>query len=174
MATFTGNRAASDFAAQGHGYGAAMYCCWGKITVSANPADGDIYELCRTPSGGGGFVALGGWLTLGDLDTGTEALDIDVGWAANGSSSQRSATMPWGESLSDSGYTADPDGLANLGVLTGDAVTDLFASGQNYRPLVLPTPLWFAQPTMIQAEANAAAAAFAAGDMTIVLQGVLL
>jgi len=174
MATFTGNRAASEFGAQGHGYGAALYCCWGKITVSANPADNDIYQLCRTPSGGGGFVALGGWFSAADLDTGTEALDIDLGWAANGTASQESAVMPWGETLSDSGNSASTDGLGNLGVLTGDAVTNLLAAGATHRPIVLSTPLWFAKPTLIQAEANAAAGTFTAGDMTITLTGVLL
>lgn len=173
MATFTGDRAASTFGAQGHGYGAALYAAWGKITISANPADGDIYEMCWTPSGGDGFVALGGWFSAADLDTGTETLDIDLGWAANGSASAATKVMPWGEQLTDSGNAASVTGLGNLGVLSGDAVTNYIA-GATHRPLLLSTPLWFAQPTKIQLEANAASAVFASGDAMICLTGVLL
>lgn len=172
--TLTGRRALTAFSPEGHGYGAALYACWGSYAIAANVEDGDIFEMCKTPTGGGGFLALGGWLSGADIDTGTEAMDIDLGWAANGSASQATMVSPWGTSYSDSGYTASATGLGNFGVWSGDGITDLFAAGQNYRPIVLTTPLWFAKPTTIQLEANVAANAFTAGTVTVCLTGLIL
>lgn len=169
--TLTGYRAASTFPRQGAGYATNTAAVWGYYNVAANVEDGDIFELVKTPRM---FLCLGGWVSMADMDTGTEALDIDFGWAANGTTSQATHTTPWSEVLSDAGYEADPDGLVNSGVLSGDGVTDLFAAGVNYRPIILPTPKLFIHPTTIQAEANVAAATFAAGRMTVVLQGVIL
>lgn len=173
--TLTGRRALTAFPAQGHGYGGALYSCWGAYDIAANVEDGDIFEMCKTPTGGNGFLLLGGWLMAADMDTGTEALDMDLGWAANGSASQATLSSPWGTSYSDSGYAASVSGLGNFGVWSGDGVTDLFAAGANYRPIVLTTgPLWFAKPTVIQIEAHVAAAAFAAGNVTVCLVGNIL
>ena len=169
--TLTGARAASTFMPQGHGYGGALYTCFGSYTVPANVEDGDIFEMCKTPAG---FLALGGWISSDDLDTGTEALDMDLGWAANGSSTQATFVSPWGTSYSDSGYSASATGLGNFGVWSGDAITDLKPAGSIYYPIILPTPLWFAYPTKIQVEANAAAGTFTAGTMTVTLLGNIL
>lgn len=171
MATFTAARAAQTFPAQGHGYSGALYTCWGTITVAANPADGDIYEICKTPSGSGGFIALGGWVAGADIDTGIEAMDIDLGWAANGTAAAATWTAPWGTTYTDSGYAASATGLGNFGVWSGDAILDLLPAGSNYRPIVLTTPIWFAVPTTIQLEANVAANAFTAGAVTVCLIG---
>jgi hypothetical protein len=167
--TLTGTRAALTFPPQGPGSASMCLPVWGSYAVPANVEDGDIFEMCRTP---GGWLCLGGWLASADLDTGTETLDMDIGWAANGSSSQATIVTPDGTSFSDSGYAADPDGLGNLGVWKGDAITDLKPAGLIYYPIILPTPLWFAYPTKIQVEANAAAATFTAGTMTVTLLGV--
>lgn len=172
--TLTGRRAATTFPAQGAGITSSIVCCWGHYNVSANVEDGDIFEMCRTPDAGAGFLVLGGWIALGDMDTGAETLDMDLGWAANGTSSAATVETPWGQTFADSGNSASPTGLINAGVLTGDGITDLMAAGTNYRPIVLATPLWFAKPTKIQVEANAASAAFAAGNMTVCLFGVYL
>ena len=156
--TLTASRAAASFPVF-KGSGAGMMCCaYGTYEVAANVEDGDIFEMCRVPAGA---VIVGGSLYCDDLDTGTEALDMDIGWAANG-----------GSGTYDS---ADPDGLGNLGVLTGDA----FAAG-NVSPVVgliyplsgvlangdLPT---FTKETVIQIEANAAAGTFTAGAMSLVI-----
>lgn len=172
--TLTGARALRTYPAQGYGLAAALTGCWGYYSVAANVEDGDIFEMCRTPDAGAGFLLLGGWLSMADMDTGTATIDMDLGWAANGTASQLSMTAPWGQTLTDSGYSASATGLINSGVLTGDAVTNLMAAGTNYRPIILPAPLWFAKPTIIQVEANAAAATFAAGSMTCVLMGQIL
>jgi hypothetical protein len=172
--TLTGARAASTFPAQGSGWASSLVSCWGTYAIAANVEDGDIFELCKTPSTGAGFLLLGGWLSSADIDTGTEALDMDLGWAANGSSAAATMTMPWGTSFSDSGYTASPTGLGNFGVWSGDAITDLMAAGSVYRPIILPVPLWFAIPTKIQVEANTPANAFTAGSVTVTLLGHVL
>lgn len=171
--TLTGARAARKFPAQGHGYGGALYSCWGTYAIAANVEDGDIFELCKTPAGSNGFLLLGGHLSGADLDTGDEALDMDLGWAANGTSAAATWTAPWGTTYTDSGYSASPTGLGDLGVWTGDAITNLTA-GRNFRPIILPAPLWFAKPTTIQIEANVAAAGFAAGSVTVCLYGNII
>ncbi len=165
--TLTGVRAKSNFPANSHGYGAAGYLVWGTYAVAADTEDGDIFEMCKTPAG---FLCLGGWLSAADLDTGTEAIDLDLGWAANGDGSE-TWKSPWGTEYTNAAASADPDGLGNFGVWTGDAITDLVAAGQNYRPIVLPAPLWFSGVTTIQLEANAAAGTFAAGSVSCTLIG---
>jgi len=159
MTTFTATKGRKGVPVSGVGDGGSLKVAYGSIDVAANPADGDIYEMCRLPAGA---TIVGGFFRGADMDTNaTETLDLDLGWAANG-----------GSGTYDS---ADPDGLGNLGVLTGDA----FATGNianvvsyNY-PMngllntgVFPT---FTKETVIQIEANAAAATFAAGTISIVI-----
>ena len=110
--------------------------------------------MCKVPAGA---TILGGMLYADDLDTGSEALDMDVGWAANG-----------GTGTYDS---ADPDGLGNLGTWTGDTVADHAVETGNIFHLTghftngdLPT---FTKKTSIQVECNTAATTFAAGAMSI-------
>lgn len=153
MATFTATRAEATFPvfkASGAGNLCAAY---GTIEIAANPADGDIYELCRVPAGA---IVVGGTLYADDLDTNaTETLDMDVGWAANGSDA------------------ADPDGFGNLGVWTGDVTADVKPVVGNMFDLqgVLLTsgPQAFVNETLIQVEANAAAATAGTGTLSIVV-----
>lgn len=156
--TLTATRAASTFPVY-TGLGAGnLNVAYGTYAVAANVEDGDIFEMCRLPAGA---RVLGGFLFAGDMDTGTEALDMDIGWAANG-----------GTGTYDS---ADPDGLGNLGVWTGDA----FATGNLWGIAgncfafagILATGVFphFTKETVIQVEANAAAATFAAKSMSVVV-----
>lgn len=133
--------------------GAGILCCaYGTYELAANVEDGDIFEMCRVPAGA---TVVGGMIYADDLDTGTEALDMDIGWAANGSD------------------TADPDGFGNLGVWTGDAITDWKPVAGIMYPLqgVLLTdgPKTFARETIIQVEANAAANAGGTGTLSVVV-----
>ena len=160
--TLTAARAASNFPAFKANGGGIVCAAYGSYTIAAAVEDGDIFEMCKVPAGA---VLLGGNLYSDDLDTGTEALDMDIGWAANGGSGTYDE--------------ADPDGLGNLGVWTGDA----FATGNvanvagiNY-PLAgkflegeLPT---FTRETTIQIEANAAAAGGHVGTMSVVVYYVV-
>jgi len=151
-ATLTGTRAATAFKNVGGGAGPAfdVKAAYGEVTIDAATEDGDIFEACWVP---GGATVIGGWVYSGDGDTGIEALDIDIGWAANGVDA------------------ADPDGFGNLGTWTGDASKT--APTGNFFNLcgVLQTtgPKTFTVPTKIQLETNTAAATGAAMNVTVVV-----
>lgn len=129
---------------------------YGKIAIATNPADGDIYQLVKVPAGA---TVVGGYVRAIDLDTGTETLDMDIGWAANGSEA------------------ADPDGFGNLGVWTGDAVAGLKPEVGNYFPLMgvlgVSGPQTFTNETVIQVEANAAANAGGTGALWVVVDFIV-
>lgn len=152
MATLTATRARANFPVAGHGFGGAMKVAWGSYTLAANPTAADIIEFCRVPAYA---TVLGGYLMGADIDTGTETLDIDIGWAANGTE------------------VADPDGFGNFGVLSGDVITELIPIAGIYRPLqgVLLTtgPQTFSAETVIQGVVNAAANAGGTGMLTLVV-----
>ena len=125
---------------------------YGIYTIAAVVEDGDIFEMCKLPSGA---VVVDGVFYGDDIDTGTEALDMDIGWAANGTDA------------------ADPDGFGNLGLLSGDAVTDIKPEASLWYPLggVLRTagPKTFSAETTIQVEANTASNAGHTGVITVVV-----
>ncbi len=150
--TLTSTRAARTFPLAGHGFAANLKVAYGSYSVAANVEDGDIFEMCRVPKGA---TVVMGYVYGADIDTGTEAMDIDVGWAANGVDA------------------ADPDGFGNLGVWSGDAVTDIKPEVSVFYPFggVLRSagPVTFGADTVIQLEANAAANAFTAGVVTVVV-----
>ena len=151
--TLTADRALSGFPVGGVGPATALHVATGTYKIAANVEDGDIFEMCKLPASA---VVVGGMLYAEDLDTNaTETLDMDIGWAANGSDA------------------ADPDGFGNLGVWTGDAITDWKVVASNMFPLqgVLITggPKKFAAETTVQVEANAAAATGGTGTMTLVV-----
>ena len=159
--TLVGTRAADSFPVF-QASGAGIVCAaYGTYEVAANVEDGDIFQMCKVPAGA---VILGGMFYADDLDTGTESIDLDLGWAANG-----------GSGTYDS---ADADGLGNFGVLTGDAAAGVhevggtirLASGPHFLAGDLPT---FTRETTIQVEANAAAATFAAGAISVVIYYVV-
>ncbi|WP_457797628.1 hypothetical protein [Methylocystis sp. S23] len=114
--------------------------------------------MCKLPAGA---VVIGGWVMGDDLDTGTEALDFDIGWAANGVEE------------------ADPDGFGNFGVVTGDAFSAgnlSMSAGINYwLPSVTGSkladlgPLSFSAETTVTVTINAAANAGGTGTLSVVL-----
>jgi hypothetical protein len=152
MATLTAKRALSTFPVAGIGSAMDVKVATGTYEFAANPSADDVVQMCKVPKGAVVFM---GWLYGDDLDTGTEALDIDVGWAANGTDS------------------ADPDGFGNLGVLTGDATTDVKPEVSIWYPLggVLRTagPKLFAAETILQLDVNAGANAGGTGTITLVV-----
>ena len=151
-ATLTGSRAKLTLPMSGTGPGGDIKAAWGTVTVDAATEDGDIFEVCYVPAGA---TVVGGWILAGDGDTGTEALDIDIGWAANGVDA------------------ADPDGFGNLGVWTGDATHGGSSEVGNQLMLggVLTSvgPKTFTANTKIQLETNTAANAGAAMEVTVVV-----
>lgn len=132
---------------------------YGTYAVTANPTAGDIYEMCWLPAGA---KILGGFVISGDIDTGTEALDIDLGWAANGGSGTYDA--------------ADPDGLGNFGVWNGDAfatgninrvaTNHMFLGGDALVAGIFP---YFTKKTKIQYVCNVTANAFTACSLSVVI-----
>jgi len=147
MATLTATRAAATSPVYAPVGGGTLAVAWGKITLTANPAAGDILEFFRLPRGA---VVVGGYLRGDDLDAGTEELDIDIGWAANGNEA------------------ADADGFGNLGVLTGDAITDWKPEASIFMPLngvLKDGPVSFTAETIVQGVVNVDAATGGTGDI---------
>lgn len=168
--TLTSSQAADNVQPFGHGLAGTVKAAFGKYAVAANVEDGDIFEMCKLPKN---CIVVGGAFYAGDMDTGTEALDMDVGWAANGGGAA-TFTDNTGTTWSNSGENASAAGFVNAGVLSGDTITDLLA-GSNMRPFPMATgPLYFSEETMVQVEANVAAATFAAGTITVVVYYVVL
>lgn len=147
-----------------HGLSHTLKVWHRKYEIAANVEDGDIFELGYLPKNA---VVCGGWVAADDIDTGTEALDIDVGWAANGGGSATYTDAETGVTYTNAGANASPSGLANVGVMTGDGSAEIYQAGVSYRAMVFPDPLWFSEKTKVQLEANAAANAFAAGTFGV-------
>ena len=151
--TLTATRAAATFPVATSTQAGALMVAHGTYELAANVEDGDIFEMCRGPKNA---TVLWGWIYAEDLDTNaTETLDMDVGWAANGTD------------------TADPDGFGNLGVWTGDAVAGVKPETGISMPLggvlIADGPKTFSDETIIQVEANAAAATGGTGTLTVMV-----
>lgn len=157
MATLTATRAASTFPVYKGGGAGNLSVAYGTYELGTAPSANDVIEFCRVPKGA---VVLGGWLYGDDIDTGTEALEIDVGYAANGVDS------------------ADPDAFLNSGVITGDA----FATGNvsNVAGICYPLfgvlkdgPLTLSAETVITGTVIAAANAGGTGTVSVVIHYVV-
>ncbi len=102
-----------------------------------------------------GAVCIGGYFSAADLDTGTEALDMDLGITANGVDS------------------ADPDFFMNGGTFTGDAPDDVdtfgaFTNFANWRPFAGPFPVTqLGAKTLVQLITNTAANATGTGKCVV-------
>ena len=80
----------------------------GQLPIASAPTANDVIAMCRTPANA---TIIGGWVIGDDIDTGTETLDFDAGYAANGTDA------------------ADTDAWGNFGVVTGDVSVHLGAGG---------------------------------------------
>lgn len=168
--TLTGVRAKKKVQPFGHGYGGALYTCHGGYTLAANVEDGDIFELFYTPAG---FLCLGGWLAAADIDTGTEALVMDLGWTANGGGAETMVDATDGTVYTNAGENASVNGLIDADAWTGDATANSHGAG-NMILVRLPTPKLFTRPTLIQLEAHTAANAGGTGALNVTLLGRIL
>lgn len=153
MATLTGPKAASTAPVPGKPIPAGVAgIAWGYYNFAVAPTTADIVNICKVPAGA---TVILGFLQGADIDTGTETLDIDVGWAANGTD------------------TADPDGFGNFGVLSGDAVAELKPVAGLWNPLtnILQDSGFktFAAETTITVTVTAAANAGGTGMIKVVL-----
>jgi hypothetical protein len=154
-----------------HGYAGTLKRQYFFYEIAANVEDGDIFELGYLPPN---VLVVGGHIATDDLDTGTEAMDVDVGWAANGAAATDSWTDPnSGRTFTDAGASADPDGFCDAGVLTGDGSAEIYQAGVNYRAFVFPVPLWFGRKTKVQLEANVAAGTGGTGTFGVYIDYIL-
>jgi len=122
---------------------------YGSYTIAAAVETGDIFEMCRVPKGA---VVIDGFVRADDIDTGTEALDMDIGWAANGVDA------------------VDADGFGNLGVWTGDPTTDVKPETQIWYPfngVLKDGPKTFSAETVIQLYVNTASNAGHVGTVYV-------
>lgn len=156
MATLIGTRGSASFPVGGIGEASNQKIAWGSYTFTANPPAATVVRKCKVPKNA---VVLGGYVQGADLDTGTEEMDFDIGWEANGVES------------------ADPDGFGNFGVVTGDAVTGIKPEAGIYYILggVLFTtgPQKFSEETIISVTVNTDAATGGTGILTVVVWYVL-
>lgn len=153
MATLTAARAASTFPVFRPLHGGGVMCAaWGVLELAVNPTAADIAKMCKVP---GGARVIGGWLYGDDLDTGTEALDIDIGWAATADE------------------VADPDGFGNFGVMDGDVIAQLKPVAGLIYPLqgvlLADGPKLFTAEATIQLVFNAPANAGGTGTLSLVV-----
>jgi hypothetical protein len=169
MATVTSNQNAMQPAT--HGLSGNVKAWWGKYTYGTAPSQNDLFNICKLPKNS---LALMGWVMTDDIDTGTEALDIDIGWTANGGASA-TFTDNGGTIWTNAAGSGDDDGLVNGGVFTGDAITDLMAAGMNMRPFLFGTgPKYFSEETQIQGKIVAAANAGGTGTVYVLILGLAL
>ncbi len=154
--TTTTARAAASFPVAGPAAAGVLQVAYGTHTfASGDDEAADVFLMCKIPAGA---TIIGGYVRGKDLDTGTEALDIDVGWTANGAES------------------ADPDGLGNLGLWSGDAATDVRPEVGIYYNfggvLMTAGPQTFTRETTIALTVNTPANVLTSGLVTVVVHFV--
>lgn len=155
MANVTATRAAANFPVGGYAGSGVLNVAYGTYTLTANPTAADLFKACKLPAGA---TVLGGFVRGQDIDTGTAALDFDIGWPANGGTGV--------------GATADPDGFGNFGTINGTAVTNYLPEGGILLPLhgtLAAGPVAFDAETMIQIVFNTPANAGGTGALTVVV-----
>jgi hypothetical protein len=145
-----------------HGLAKGLKVWHRKYEIAANVEDGDIFVLGYVPKDS---MVIASAFSCDDIDTGTEALDMDVGWAANGGGAATYYDPDTGVTYTNSGENASVSGLHNSGVLTGDGLAESHTGNQRIQ--FYPDPLYFSEETKIQIEAHVAANAFAAGTAAV-------
>jgi hypothetical protein len=157
MATLFGSRGAANFPVPQPVGGGVLNTHWSTYNFLVNPTAADVVRMLTLPARS---TVVGGFLYGPDIDTGTDALDIDVGWQANGVEA------------------ANAQGFGNNGVLNGAAITNLKPETGIWRPLggVLFTtgPQFFTAETNIVLTVQAAANAGGTGRLTLVVHYVSL
>lgn len=152
MTTYTATRGAATFpVAGGVGSAQSLKVAYGTIEISANPAPGDIFEMCRVPKGA---VIVGGRVTGDKLDSigsGSALLDIDIGLNVAG--------------------TRDTDALGNFGVWNGAAVAGVKPEAGHNFPLggllISDGPQTVDAEAIVEATVIASALAFATGTLSV-------
>lgn len=164
MATVSTNQYSNAVPA-GHGLHMNCKVAFGKYTYSAAPSANDLANMFKLPKNS---LVVWGFLATDDIDTGTEALEIDVGFTANGGSTATLTTSDGTTWTNNNSGSASATAFVDSGVLTGDTVTDLMA-GMNWRPFqgIKTGPMFFSEETVVQAKITAAANAGGTGTVYV-------
>jgi len=171
MATVSTNQYSNSFPA-GHGLQGNVKAWFGKYTYTTAPSASDLINVCKLPKN---CLTLFGFVATDDIDTGTETLDIDIGYTANGGGAATLLISDGTTYTNDGDGAADIDGFVNGGVFTGDAITDLAPAGTNWRPFPHGTgPKFFSEETVVQAKIIAAAHAGGTGTVYVCIFGIVL
>lgn len=164
MATsFSTARAASTFPYYAGMGGGSINAAYGSVTFDTDVtlAAALTVTMCHVPAGA---VVLGGCVMGADIDTGTEALDFDLGWVTG-----TAPTCHAGTTLD----ATDTDGFGNLGVMSGDAITELKPVASIFAPLqgvlFVEGPITFPAKADITVTVNADANAGGTGTLSVVL-----
>lgn len=132
--------------------GGQLAVAMGTYQFLVNPTTNDVIRFCKVPANA---IVIGGYIAGADLDTGTEALDIDFGWEANGTE------------------IADTDGFGNMGVLDGDTVGQIIPVAGIWRPLqnIMLTQGFqkFTNETWLSGLVNAPANAGGTGKLSLIV-----
>src|SRR5690606_12806506 len=105
----TGNQAGAHAKVYKQYIAGMTHTAFGYHAVAANVEDGDIFEMCKVPAGA---LVVGGSFSFTALDTdGTPELDMDVGWANNGASTETIAVSDGTTYTNGRGNATDADGL---------------------------------------------------------------
>lgn len=171
MATVSTNQYTSGIPA-GHGLHGNVKAWFGKYTYTAAPSTNDLINMFNLPKN---CLTLWGFVATDDIDTGTETLDIDIGYTANGGGAATLTVSDGTTYTNDNSGVASATGFVNGGVFTGDAIVDLAPAGTNWRPFMHATgPKFFSEETLVQAKITAAANAGGTGTVYVCIFGIVL
>lgn len=149
----------------GHGLHMNVKAAFGKYTYAAAPSANDLANMFKLPKN---CLVLWGFMATDDIDTGTETLEIDVGFTANGGGAATLTTSDGTTWTNNNSGSASAAAFIDSGVLTGDTITDLLA-GMNWRPFqgIKTGPMFFSEETVCQAKITAAAHATGTGTVYV-------
>ena len=111
------------------------------------------------------------WIAPTEKDTGTETLEIDVGFTANGGGAATYTGIDGTTHTNNNSGSASATAFVDSGVMTGDAITDLIPAGMNYRPFkgTATGPMFFSEETQVRCKITAAANATGTGTIYVVV-----
>jgi hypothetical protein len=156
MTTYTTTRGSSTFPVAGPATQGVAQVAVGVYDYATNIAAASIIHFCRVPKGA---TVYGGFVQASDLDTnGSEEIDFDIGWAANGVDA------------------VDEDGFGNFGAQTGDVSLHLPVAGI-WMPFanIIQSPGFktFGAETIITGVVNVDAATLTAGTLKVVVNYIV-
>jgi hypothetical protein len=165
MATVSTNQYTNGIPATG-GMAGNVKAAFGVYTYAVAPSANDLINLFKLPKNA---LVIWGFMATDDIDTGTEALEIDVGFTANGGGAATLTTYDGTTWTNANDGSASATYLIDSGVLTGDVMVDMLPAGMNFRPLqaIKTGPKLFTEETVVQAKITAAAQAGGTGTVYV-------